>query len=61
MVPLLPLAEQHRIVAGVDELMALCDQLEAQLISTQIEASHLLESVLQQQVASVVPRKRGLR
>jgi type I restriction enzyme S subunit len=44
--PLPPLAEQRRIVARVDELMALCDQLEVQLATAQAEASRLLESVL---------------
>jgi type I restriction enzyme, S subunit len=41
-----PLAEQHRIVAKVDELMALCDQLEAQLTTTQTDSRRLLEAVL---------------
>ena len=45
-IPLPPLAEQHRIVAKVDDLMALCDQLEARLTTAQTEASRLLESVL---------------
>jgi len=44
--PLPPLAEQHRIVAKVDELMALCDKLEAILSTAQTETSRLLESVL---------------
>jgi type I restriction enzyme S subunit len=43
-----PLAEQHRIVAKMDELMALCDQLEAQLTTAQSESRRLLESVLHQ-------------
>jgi type I restriction enzyme S subunit len=46
--PLAPLAEQHRIVAKVDELMALCDRLEAQLTSSQSESRRLLEAVLHQ-------------
>jgi type I restriction enzyme S subunit len=45
-IPLPPFAEQHRIVAMVDELMALCDKLEARLSTAQTETSRLLESVL---------------
>jgi type I restriction enzyme, S subunit len=41
-----PLAEQHRIVATVDELMAVCDRMEMQLATTQNEKRKLLESVL---------------
>ena len=44
--PLPPLAEQHRIVAKVDALMALCDQPEAQLATTQTDSRSLLEAVL---------------
>lgn len=43
--PVSPLAEQHRIVAKVDELMALCDQLEQQTEAS-IEAHQLLVSTL---------------
>ena len=48
LVPLPPIAEQHRIVAKVDELMALCDQLEASLIEGEQTRSKLLEAVLHQ-------------
>lgn len=45
-VALPPLSEQHRIVAKVDELMALCDQLEASLVEGEQTRSRLLEAVL---------------
>ena len=41
-----PLDEQRRIVAKVDELMAACDQLEAQLDTAKTERQRLLESLL---------------
>jgi type I restriction enzyme S subunit len=50
-VPIPPLAEQYRIVAKVDELMALCDQLEAQLTTTRTDSRRLLESVLEAALA----------
>jgi type I restriction enzyme S subunit len=44
--PLPPLAEQHRIVAKVDELMALCDQLEQQQTDSLQAHQTLVETVL---------------
>ena len=41
-----PLAEQKRIVAKVDELMTLCDQLEAQLTTTQTLNAALMDALL---------------
>jgi type I restriction enzyme S subunit len=45
--PLPPLAEQKRIVAKVDQLMALCDQLEASLQQAERVQHQLLQAVLQ--------------
>ena len=44
-IPLPPLAEQHRIVAKVDELIALCDQLEQQLSQADQQRRRLLQAV----------------
>jgi type I restriction enzyme, S subunit len=49
--PIPPLAEQHRIVAKVDELMALCDELETQITSTSTTRRQLLEATLQEALA----------
>lgn len=46
-VALPPLAEQHRIVAKVDELMALCDQLEYQTEAGLAAHQTLVETLLQ--------------
>jgi type I restriction enzyme S subunit len=51
LVPLPPLAEQHRIVAKVDELMALCDRLEASLNDTEATRSRLLDALLTEALA----------
>jgi type I restriction enzyme S subunit len=41
-----PLAEQHRIVAKVEELLAVCDHLEAQLEAGRVAQAALLEATL---------------
>lgn len=45
-VPVPPLAEQHRIVAKVDELMSLCNRLESGLATTEDTRRHLLDALL---------------
>lgn len=50
--PIPPLAEQHRIIAKVDELMALCDQLETQLTTSEADSRRLLEAVLRDALAA---------
>ncbi|BBP61594.1 type I restriction endonuclease EcoAI subunit S [Pseudomonas sp. St316] len=46
LVPLPPLAEQHRIVAKVDELMALCDRLETQQAGAESAHAQLVQALL---------------
>jgi type I restriction enzyme S subunit len=41
-----PLAEQHRIVAKVDELMSLCDRLEAQQADAESVKARLVQAML---------------
>ena len=45
-IPIPPLAEQHRIVVKVDELMALCDRLEASLTTGDDTRCRLLGALL---------------
>ena len=52
-----PLVEQHRVVAKVDKLMALCDRLEASLISGDETRHRLLEALLHE---ALTPETREL-
>jgi len=45
-IPLPPLAEQRRIVAKVDQLMALIDDLEMKVASSRAAAANLLDAVV---------------
>jgi type I restriction enzyme S subunit len=51
LIPLPPLAEQRRIVAKVDELMALCDWLEASLAAAAATRCRLLDALLAEALA----------
>ena len=49
--PVPPLAEQHRLVAKVDELMALCDDPGARLTDAADTRRALLEAMLHEALA----------
>ena len=50
-IPIPPLAEQHRIVAKVDELMALCDQLKSRITDASRLQQKLADVLVEQAVA----------
>lgn len=66
-VPLPPLEEQKAIVSKVENLLALCDQLEQQITQNQTHAEQLMQAVLKeafsqnkaetQKISTVVPFK----
>jgi type I restriction enzyme S subunit len=51
-IPLPPAAEQYRIVAKINELMALCDALEASLAAATDTRTRLLDATLREALAS---------
>jgi type I restriction enzyme S subunit len=55
-IPLPPLAEQHRIVAKVDALMALCDRLEASLAAGAATRRRLLDALLAEALTPINQR-----
>ena len=57
-VALPPLAEQHRIVAKVDELMVLCDRLEANLAAGDDTRRRLLNALLHETLAPIEEETR---
>ncbi|MBN69440.1 MAG: restriction endonuclease subunit S [Gimesia sp.] len=56
-IPLPPLAEQKRIVAKVDELMTLCDELETQQQQRQTVHAQLTTASLHQLTTAETPRQ----
>ena len=49
-----PLDEQRRIIARVDELMELCDELETELKTAETDNRRLLEAILHEALAPVL-------
>ncbi|GAA6131873.1 restriction endonuclease subunit S [Halopseudomonas sabulinigri] len=54
-IPTPPVAEQHRIVAKVDQLMALCDQLKAQISQAQQLHADLADALIAESLNEKTP------
>ena len=57
LVPLPPVAEQHRIVSKVDELMAICYRLEASFVKSDDTRRCLLDALLQEALQPTADRE----
>jgi type I restriction enzyme S subunit len=53
LVPVPPLKEQKRIVAKVNQLMALCDELEAKLRQTEEDSTRLMKAAVRDVLAKI--------
>lgn len=60
MTPVAPLSEQHRIVAKVDELIILCDQLKARLNESQTTQLYLTSAIVEQATGQVTQNKKQM-
>ena len=52
LIPIPPLEEQKRIVAKVNQLMALCDELEAKLRQAEADSEKLMAAAVRHVLAS---------
>ncbi|NQZ59282.1 MAG: restriction endonuclease subunit S, partial [Lentisphaeraceae bacterium] len=59
--PFPPLAEQHRIVAKVDELMALCDSLKSRLSEVKQTQVHLADAVVETIVPNTATKQQEVQ
>ena len=53
LIPMPPLEEQNRIVAKVNQLMALCDELESKLRQVEADSEKLMDAAVRHVLASV--------
>ena len=60
LIPFPPLEEQKRIVAKVNQLMALCDELEAKLRQAEADSEKLMNAAVQHVLASITERASGI-